>query len=138
MSTLLQSWLLGGLSYPALTFVITAGLKSTAVVLLISAVTSFLRHKPALMRLWLWRACSVAMLSVLLWALAPRFVEPWRMSLVLQPSVTMLQTVQQAQQLDLLNKNIPSAPSVTATVAPLLAYTARSEATVPLTKMRVP
>ncbi len=136
--TFLNSWLLGGLTYPALTFVITAAIKSTGIVLLTWAVTSFLRRKPALMRLWLWRACGVALLSVLLWALAPRFVEQWRMNVVLPPSATMMQKVQQAQQFDLLNKDMPSAPPVTATVAPLLAYTARSEATVPLTKMRVP
>ncbi|HBJ88265.1 MAG TPA: hypothetical protein DDZ88_31300 [Verrucomicrobiales bacterium] len=137
MSTFLQSWLLGGLSYPALTFVIMAALKSTTIVLLAWSVSSFLMRKPALMRLWLWRACSVSLLSVLLWALAPRFVEQWRINVVLEPSATMMQTVEQAQHLDLLNKDVPSAPPVTATVAPLLAYTARSEATVPLTKMRV-
>ena len=79
--TLVNSWLLGGLTYPALTFVITAAMKSTAIVLLAWSVSTFLRRKPALMRLWLWRGCSVALLGVLLWALAPSFVDSWRVRL---------------------------------------------------------
>lgn len=63
-----ESWLLGGMTYPALTFVITAAMKSTAIVLFAWSITSFLRRKPALMRLWLWRACTMTLLSVLLWA----------------------------------------------------------------------
>ena len=133
-----ESWLLGGMTYPALTFVITAAMKSTAIVLLTWSVTSFLRQKPALMRLWLWRACSVALLSVLLWALAPRFLENWRTSWVLAPSPKMMQTVQQAQQFDLITKDQPTAPAVISTVAPLIAYAASAETSVPLEEMRVP
>lgn len=138
MNSLLQSWLLGGLSYPALTLVITAAMKSTAFVLMTWGVTAFLQRKPALMRLWMWRTCCVALLSVLLWALAPRFVEQWRMNVVLKPSATMMQTVAQAQHLELLTKDVPSAPPVAGTAAPLVAYKANSEAAVPLMKMRVP
>ena len=133
-----ESWLLGGMTYPALTFVITAAMKSTAIVLFAWSITSFLRRKPALMRLWLWRACTVSLLSVLLWAVAPRFLENWRVSWVLDPSLQMMQTVQQAQQLDLITKDQPTGPPVVATVAPLIAYADSTEAMVPLETMRVP
>jgi|UniRef100_UPI003784CE73 hypothetical protein len=133
-----ESWLLGGMTYPALTFVITAAMKSTAIVLFAWSITSFLRRKPALMRLSLWRACTVTLLSVLLWAVAPRFLENWRVSWVLDPSLRMMQTVQQAQQLDLITKDQPTGPPVVATVAPLIAYADSTEAMVPLETMRVP
>lgn len=136
--TLVNSWLLGGLTYPALTFVITAAMKSTAIVLLAWSVSTFLRRKPALMRLWLWRACIVALLGVLLWALAPSVVESWRVRLTVSSNPMLSEMVQQAQQLDLLSReNAPSAPQMQP-VAPLVAYTASAEAAVPLEAMRVP
>ncbi len=136
--TLVNSWLLGGLTYPALTFVITAAMKSTAIVLLAWSVSTFLRRKPALMRLWLWRGCSVALLGVLLWALAPGFVDSWRVRLTVSSNPMLSEMVQQAQQLDLLSReNAPSAPQMQP-VAPLMAYTASAEAAVPLEAMRMP
>lgn len=136
--TLVNSWLLGGLTYPALTFVITAAMKSTAIVLLAWSVSTFLRRKPALMRLWLWRGCSVALLGVLLWALAPGFVDSWRVKLTVSSNPMLSEMVQQAQQLDLLSReNAPSAPQMQP-VAPLVAYTASAEAAVPLEAMRMP
>jgi hypothetical protein len=39
---LIYSWLLGGLTYPALTFVVTAGLKSSMIVVLAWSITKFL------------------------------------------------------------------------------------------------
>ena len=135
---LLNSWLLGGLTYPALTFVITAAMKSTAIVLLAWSVSSFLRRKPALMRLWLWRGCSVALLGVLLWALAPSFVDSWRVKLTVSSNPMLSEMVQQAQELDLLGRDNPEQPSVIEPVAPLVAYTASTEPAVPLEAMRMP
>jgi beta-lactamase regulating signal transducer with metallopeptidase domain/uncharacterized GH25 family protein len=136
--TFLNSWLLGGLTYPALTFVITAAMKSTVIVLLTWSVASFLRRKPALMRLWMWRGCSVALLGVLLWALAPQFVDSWRVRVTVSSNPMLSEMVQQAQQLDLLSHENPSSGSAMPPVAPLVAYTASKEATVPLERMRVP
>lgn len=137
--TLVNSWLLGGLTYPALTFVITAAMKSTAIVLLAWSVSTFLRRKPALMRLWLWRGCSVALLGVLLWALAPSFVDSWRVKLTVSSNPMLREMVQQAQQLDLLGpENAAAASADLQPVAPLVAYTASAEAAVPLEAMRVP
>lgn len=136
--TLIHSWLLGGLTYPALTFVVTAAMKSTAIVLFTWCVTAFLGRKPALMRLWMWRACSVALLSVLLWALAPRFVDSWRMNVHVYPTPMVSQALAQAQVLDLLAKKTPDTQPVTEAAAPLIAYTTAARPDVPLATMRVP
>ncbi|GEP41659.1 M56 family metallopeptidase [Brevifollis gellanilyticus] len=139
VQTFIHSWLLGGMSYPALTFVITAAMKSTALVLLAWAMTRhFLKSKPALMRLWVWRGCIVALASVLLWALAPGMVDAWRPSVTLAPTAQMAQTFQQARSLEILKEKsvgpIPMKP-----VAPLVAYSSpNAEPRVSLVKMRTP
>ena len=136
--TFIHSWLLGGLTYPALTFVITAAMKSTVIVLLTWCVTAFQRRKPALMRLWIWRACSVALLSVLLWALAPRFVDAWRMNVHVYPTPMISQALAQAQALDLLAKKTPVTQPVAEAAAPLIAYASAAQPEVPLATMRMP
>ncbi len=136
--TFIHSWLLGGLTYPALTFVVTAAMKSTAIVLFTGCVTAVLGRKPALMRLWMWRACSVALLSVLLWALAPRFVDSWRMNVHVYPTPMIAQVMAQAQALDLLAKETPRAQPTAEAAAPLIAYTTAARPEVPLATMRVP
>ncbi|MES2593702.1 MAG: M56 family metallopeptidase [Verrucomicrobiota bacterium] len=139
VTTFIHSWLLGGMSYPALTFVITAAMKSAALVLLAWALTRyFLNSKPALMRLWVWRGCIVGLASVLLWALAPGMVDAWRPSVTLAPTAQMAQTFQQARSLEILKEKsvgpIPMKP-----VAPLVAYSSPSaEPRVSLVKMRTP
>jgi 5-hydroxyisourate hydrolase-like protein (transthyretin family)/membrane protein implicated in regulation of membrane protease activity len=90
------------------------------------------------MRLWLWRACSVALLSVLLWAMAPRFVDSWRMSVQAYPTPMLSQAVAQAQALDLLSHRDASVQLVAETPAPLIAYMTAEEPMMALKPMRVP
>lgn len=134
----LDSWLLGGLTYPVLTFLITAAMKSSAIVLLAWSVTAFLWQKPALMRLWAWRACVVALLCILLWGLAPRWMESWRLNVELIPRPQMAKTVEQAQSAELLSKGKPREQPPIAASAPLLAYTDAEASAVPLASMRMP
>lgn len=134
--TFMNSWLLGGLTYPALTFVIIAALKSALIVMLAWGAAVLMQRKAALMRLWLWRGCIVALLSVLLWAVAPGFVESWRMTVPLPLSPVLGQTIAQAQQLELVSQSVSSATPMVQDAAPLIAYTSVTES-VPLASLRV-
>lgn len=140
VQTFIHSWLLGGMSYPALTLVITAALKSTALVLLAWALTRyFLKGKPALMRLWVWRGCMVALASMLLWALAPSMVDAWRPSVHLSASPEIAQTFEQAKSLQILKVEKSGGAVPMEPIAPLVAYSSPSaEPAVPLAKMRTP
>lgn len=126
---LLEAWLLGSETYPALTFVATAAVKSTAIVLLAAALTLLLRRHAALMRLWVWRGAMVVLASLLLWALAPQMLERWRMTLRVQPGQSLNNVLQQAQEMEFLAKNdlrIPAGQEPPAGMlaphAPLTAY----------------
>lgn len=129
LNFLLRSWLLGGESYPALTFVVSAAVKSTAIVLLAASLALLLRRRPALMRLWVWRGCLGVLASLLLWALAPQVLERWRMTVSVEPGPALQSLMQQAQEIEWLAKSdlhVPAGQSPQADLlpphAPLTAY----------------
>lgn len=134
--TFIHTWLIGGLTYPALTFLLSAALKSSAIVVFTLGLTVVMRRKPALARLWAWRACAASLLGVLLWGLAPSWLDSWRMDVHVYPTRLMSQTVKQAQSLDILGNETATQPPVILPLAPLLAYRDANEIAVPLTAMR--
>lgn len=128
-SFLLQLWLLGSESYPALTFVVSAAVKSTAIVLLAASLALLLRRRPALMRLWMWRGCLGVLASLLLWAVAPQVLERWRMTVSVEPGPVLHSVIQEAQEREWLSKDGPGGPAgqpvpawLPAPHAPLRAY----------------
>ncbi len=106
MNTLLDTWLLGGWSYPALTFLIVCALKTSGLVMLAWALTLLLRNKTAALRSWVWRLCVVALASLLLWPFAPAFLERLRPRLPARGNGA-LNIIQQARAMDVLSKDDP-------------------------------
>lgn len=106
MNTLLDSWLLGGWSYPVLTFLIVCALKSSGLVLLAWALAVFFKNKTAALRSWVWRLCMVALASLMLWPFAPSLLERLRPRVVVQGN-SALTVIQQARAFDILSKDDP-------------------------------
>lgn len=106
MNTLLDSWLLGGWSYPVLTFLIVCALKTSGLVLLAWALALLFKNKTAALRSWVWRLCVVALASLMLWPFAPSLLERLRPRVVAQGN-SALTVIQQAQALDILSKDDP-------------------------------
>jgi hypothetical protein len=138
--TFIHSWLLGGLTYPALTFVITAAMKSTR-----HRAHHLERDRVSAAETGADASVDVACLqrgaalSVLLWALAPRLVDSWRMNVHVYPTPddhagggagTGARSSREG--------NAERAKPLAAATAPLLAYTAAARPEVPLATMRVP
>ncbi|HEY1052864.1 MAG TPA: M56 family metallopeptidase, partial [Prosthecobacter sp.] len=106
MNTFLDSWLLGGWSYPVLTFLIVCALKGSGLVLLAWALSLVFKNKTAALRSWVWRLCVVALASLLLWPFAPSFLERLRPRLPVRGKGA-LNIIQEARARDMLTKEDP-------------------------------
>jgi len=138
MKTLLDSWLLGGWSYPALTFLLTTALKSSAIVLLAWSLTLYLRQRPALFRLWAWRACMVALASLLLWPFVPMALEQWRPQVTAGENVEMKVVVETATRLNVVKDWPKEVVPEVFSPSPSAGFTLAETPRVPMARMRTP
>lgn len=138
MKTLLDSWLLGGWAYPALTFVLTTALKSSVIVLLAWALTLYLRERAALVRLWAWRACLVALASLLAWPFVPMAVDAWRPKVNAGENAEMQVVLKTATRLNVVKDWPKEVRPEIFEPSPRAGFTLDETPVVPLARVRTP
>ncbi|WP_395747197.1 M56 family metallopeptidase [Prosthecobacter sp.] len=138
MKTILDSWLLGGLSYPALTFLMITALKSSGIVLLAGALTMCLRQRAALFRLWAWRACLVGLVSLLVWPFVPMALDSWRVQVAAGGGAEMQAVVATATRLNVVQEWPREVAPEVFRPERSAGFTLAATPAVPLARMRTP